>query len=172
MALFAETSRDRAIPVVKLVMTIRILAAFIALCLNTLAFSQVSNSGAPSNARLRSFLEMVNEPVVLPIPSPASTRILRDRVYKKTPTTELKLDLYRPQNDNVVPIVVLIHGGVSDDLPLRPKDWGLYQSWGRLIAGSGIGAITFNHRVGFPDPHLKEGQEDLRDAIKFVKSQA
>jgi acetyl esterase/lipase len=56
--------------------------------------------------------------------------------------------------------------------PVRPKDWGLYQSWGRLVAASGLVGVTVNHRVGFPDPTLEAASGDLSDAIAFVRSHA
>src|SRR5439155_25874157 len=71
-----------------------------------------------------------------------------------------------------LPVVFFIHGGVPRDVPVLPKDWGIYRSWGRLIAASGMAAVTFNHRVGYPDPNLAQGAADLADAIAFVRGRA
>ncbi len=42
--------------------------------------------------------------------------------------------------------MILIHGGpIPPNLLTTPKDWGLFQSYGRLLGASGLAAITFNH---------------------------
>jgi acetyl esterase/lipase len=35
-----------------------------------------------------------------------------------------------------------------------------------------MAAVTFNHRVGFPDPNVAQGAADLTDAIAFVRGRA
>jgi acetyl esterase/lipase len=60
--------------------------------------------------------------------------------------------------------------GVYSDVPLKPKDRGFYKSWGRLIAASGMAAVTFNQRLGFPDPNLEQASQDVEDLIGFVRA--
>jgi acetyl esterase/lipase len=98
-----------------------------------------------------------------------------DLVYKRDGALELKLDLYLPEASapgKRVPVVFLIHGGVGPEFPVQPKDWGFYKTWGRLLAASGMGAVAFNHRVGFPDPNLAAASGDVEDAIAFVRNRA
>ena len=118
------------------------------------------------------FLQQVNRPVVYRMPEADTAKVRVNISYKKDPTADfLRMDLYTPANaKSVLPIVILIHGGVESDDPLRPKDWGFYKSWGRLIAASGMAAVTFNHRVGFPDPNLEQGSRDVEDLIGFVRT--
>jgi acetyl esterase/lipase len=119
--------------------------------------------------------ERVNKPVVYQVEGMDRVRVRKDLVYKKDGAVELKMDISTPEKQTPgepLPVVFFIHGGVPADIPVKPKDWGIYRSWGRLIAASGMAAVTFNHRVGFPDPNLAQGAADLTDAIAFVRGRA
>jgi len=119
--------------------------------------------------------ERVGKPVVYQVEGMDRVRVRKDLVYKKDGAVELKMDMATPEKQKpgeLLPVVFFIHGGVPADVPVKPKDWGIYRSWGRLIAASGMAAVTFNHRVGFPDPNLAQGAADLADAIAFVRGRA
>lgn len=49
--------------------------------------------------------------VSAPAEPPATLKAEFDLVYGKTPEQELKLDVYRPKNETVLPACVLVHGG-------------------------------------------------------------
>lgn len=49
--------------------------------------------------------------VAAPTEAPATLKAEFDLVYGKTPEQELKLDIYRPKSDAVLPACVLVHGG-------------------------------------------------------------
>ena len=49
--------------------------------------------------------------VSTPAEAPATLKTEFDLVYGKTPEQELKLDIYRPKSDAVLPACVLVHGG-------------------------------------------------------------
>src|SRR4029453_19452844 len=68
------------------------------------------------------------------------------------------------------PAVIFLHGGAKTDY--APKDWGIYTTWGRLIAASGFIGVTFTHRLGYPDAALEKGAADVRDAINYVRANA
>jgi acetyl esterase/lipase len=120
----------------------------------------------------RDLSDLVNRPVVYSVTGPV--KVTADIVYKKDPTADfLKMDIYTPDEAHgPVPVVVFIHGGVPAGLRLHPKDWGIYKSWGRLVAASGMAAVTFNHRGGFPDPNLEQASQDVNDLINFVRAHA
>ncbi len=120
------------------------------------------------------FAERVNKPVVYQVEGMDRVRVRRDLVYKKD-AIELKMDISTAEKQKPgerLPAVLFIHGGVPPDIPVKPKDWGIYKSWGALIAASGMAAVTFNHRLGFPDPNLAKGNADVVDAIGFVRGHA
>ena len=133
-----------------------------------------SNSSRQISNEERAYLELVNKPVVLTVPGMDSVIVRKDLTYKEAGNTSLKADLYRPRNagNQAPPLVIFIHGGVRPDLSVRPKDWGLFQSYGRLAAASGFSALVFNHRGGFPKTLIPEATEDLADVITFARKHA
>jgi acetyl esterase/lipase len=98
----------------------------------------------------------VSRPVALTVQGTDRVQVLTDRPYGQGDRLH-RFDAYLPERTSgSAPVVLLLHGGVGADVPVRPKDWGLYRSWGRLLAASGYVAIAFNHRLGFPQPMLTE----------------
>jgi acetyl esterase/lipase len=93
--------------------------------------------------------------------------------YTDVENANLLMDVYTPANlstDDRRPMVVLIHGGAGAQY--RPKDWGFFQSWGRLIAAAGMVAVTFTHRLGYPKPFLSEAAADVSNALAYVGANA
>jgi acetyl esterase/lipase len=122
--------------------------------------------------RQKSFEEIVNAPVVLQLPGTAEAKMRTDIRYSSA-DPHLFLDVYSPPSIKrgvKLPVVLFIHGGAGSSS--KAKDWGIYQSWGRLAAASGFIGVTFNHRLGFPAPLLAESAADVADAIDYVRSHA
>ena len=83
--------------------------------------------------------ERVSKPVVYQVEGMDRVRVRKDVVYKKDGAVELKMDISTPEKQKPgesLPVVFFIHGGVPRDVPVLPKDWGIYRSWGRLIAAT------------------------------------
>lgn len=83
------------------------------------------------------------------------------------------MDVYIPPGlgkETRRPVVVFIHGGTGAEN--TPKDWGIYTSWGRSIAASGMAGVTFTHRLGFPKPLVAESASDVASAINYVRANA
>jgi acetyl esterase/lipase len=124
------------------------------------------------SSELEEFKARVSRPVALTVPGMDQVQVLSDRTYGSGDKAH-RFDAYLPtRRDRPAAVVVLLHGGVSADVPFRPKDWGLYRSWGRLLAASGYVAIAFNHRLSFPDPMLAEADQDLLSMLQTVRAQA
>ena len=142
--------------------------ALVLLAIAVRAFAQ------PSPAEIRrkeapSFAELVSLPLVYQAPHLETVSVMRDLVYRKTPGGDLRMDIYLPKNSRRDhPVAFFIHGGVSPDE--HPKDWGIYRSWGRTIAASGIIAVVFNQRLGYPARRYDEGFSDVREAMEYVRS--
>ena len=120
----------------------------------------------------KSFEEIVNAPVVLELPGMAEVKV-RGNLRYSAADPNLLLDVYSPPSMKrgvKYPVVLFIHGGAG--AVSRPKDWGIYQSWGRLAAASGLIGVTFTHRLGFPAPLLGESVADVADVIDYVRSHA
>jgi len=127
---------------------------------------------APSPPSAAEFVERVNRPVALTVPGMERVQVLADRKYGPGDALH-RFDAYLPERrGGPAPVVLLIHGGVGADVPVRPKDWGIYRSWGRVLAASGYVAITFNHRLAFPEPMLTEADQDVLAMLETVRADA
>ena len=83
----------------------------------------------------------------------------------------LEFDLYRPAA-TTAPCVFLIHGGpLPANLLTTPKEWGWFQSYGRLLAASGMAAVMFNHRFFGPD-QLPDATADTQAVFRYVRENA
>jgi acetyl esterase/lipase len=81
------------------------------------------------------------------------------------------LDVYRPAS-TPAPGIVFVHGGpLPRELGFLPKDWGVYQGYGRLAAASGLVGVTFNHRFhGYGD--IETAAADVAAAVDYVRAHA
>ena len=128
----------------------------------------------PSEAeRLAQFQAAADRPVVLTIPGMDRLSIRRDIIYKRDGATSLAMDVYTPPSlpaGSTRPAVIFIHGGLPASLAsMKPKDWGVYQSYGRSVAASGLAGVTFNYRMAYPDPDLEGAASDVTDLISYVR---
>lgn len=123
--------------------------------------------------RARRMAELVNRPVVYKVPGMDQVSVKKDLTYKKIDDPNVKMDVYTPPGlaaGEKRPAVVFIHGGAASQF--RPKDWGVYQSWGRLTAASGMAAVIFTHRLGFPQTAILDGASDVADALSYIRANA
>lgn len=119
--------------------------------------------------------ELLQRRVVVSIPGMHDVTIHRDLRYKPAGDSEFLMDVYLPTSRSTatrVPIVMFVHGGpIPPDLRPQPKDWGQYQSFGRLIAASGIACVTFNHRY-WSQTDLDTPASDIAAAISYIRENA
>ncbi|HJZ68156.1 MAG TPA: alpha/beta hydrolase [Blastocatellia bacterium] len=117
--------------------------------------------------------EIVNMPVVYRVPGMDKVTVKSDLKYTTASDPNLLMDAYIPPGlgkNERRPAVVFIHGGATS--AFRPKDWGIYKSWGRLVAASGMIGVTFTHRLGYPKPLLAQAASDVSAAISYVRANA
>jgi len=110
-------------------------------------------------------------PVVYQLPGMDAVRVHSNLKYSDVDNPFLLMDVYTPaslSSGATLPIVMLIHGGPGAQY--KPKDWGFFQ--GRLIATSGMAAVMFTHRLGYPKPSLAEAALDLSNALDYTRSDA
>ncbi|MEX2088498.1 MAG: alpha/beta hydrolase, partial [Bacteroidota bacterium] len=123
----------------------------------------------------KAFLESVNKPIAYSTAGMENVRVLKDLAYKKTDNPNLKMDVFIPSGllqSTMRPAVILVAGGSGKDGEYEVKNWGFYQSYGRMLAASGLVAITFTHRLGFPELAIAEGAEDLEKLIDHLRNNA
>ena len=91
--------------------------------------------------------------------------------FKSADGDPLLFDLYSPiaaPTGVRAPAVILIHGGpVPPNLLTSPKDWGLFQSLGRLIGASGLATVMLNHRF-FGFDRIRDAVADIDDLLSYV----
>ena len=112
-------------------------------------------------------------PVVYRLPGMDTVSVHSNLKYSDVDNPFLLMDVYTPpklSKGDRRPIVLLIHGAAGAQY--KPKDWGLFQSWGRLVAAAGMVAVMFTHRLGYPKPLLTEGASDLSDALDYIRADA
>jgi len=117
--------------------------------------------------------EIVMMPVVYSVAGMDQVRVQKDLKYTNNANPNLLMDVYIPPmlpKDQRCPAVVFIHGGAETQY--TPKDWGIYVSWGRLVAASGLIGVTFTHRLSYPKPLLAEAAQDVLDAINYIRTNA
>lgn len=111
--------------------------------------------------------------IVYVVPGMERVRVRKNLIYKRVGRAELKMDVYSPLSSHRGdrrPAVIFIHGGrIPPNLRTTPKDWGVYISFGQLVAASGLVGVTFNHRFYSWDS-LNDSQSDLMDLIAYVRN--
>jgi predicted esterase len=104
-------------------------------------------------------------PVAYRVPDMDSVNVQSDIAYKVTARGELSMDIYYPigsQDGDRHAVVILVHGDAPGQQNLKAAV--PFVSWGRLIAASGLSAITFNRRSSTPD--------DITDLLSYVRDHA
>ncbi len=123
--------------------------------------------------RAKTPAERVTPPVVYQLPGMDDVTVHSNLKYSEIDNPFLLMDIYTPSSASEkadFPIVVLVHGAAGAQY--KPKDWGLFRSWGRLIAAAGMVAAVFTHRLGYPKPLLAEAALDVTNAIDYICDRA
>ena len=119
----------------------------------------------------------LSRPIVYSVPGMDKVDDRPNIVYKRDGRDEMKMDIYIPPGltaDARRPAVIFIHGGPLGQSPSPgAKDWGVYRSYGRLMAASGLVGVTFDHRyVSMKVKDLETSFADVEEAIRFVRANA
>jgi len=135
----------------------------------------VSTSAAQNNLPddVRAMAKKVMMPVVLKVPGMDEAKVVHNLKYTKSDDPNVLMDVYVPPDlseNEKRPVVIFLHGGAKTDY--TPKDWGVYTSWGRLIAASGFVGVTFTHRLEYPNASLEKAAADVLDAVKYARANA
>jgi acetyl esterase/lipase len=150
----------------------------IAILLVILTFVSTSSAQQPQRGELEDppwLKELAPKRIVYSVPAMEQVKLRKDLTYKRAADAELKMDIYSPVGSQAGarrPAVVFIHGGrIPPNLRSKPKDWGVFISYGQLVAASGYVGVTFNHRFYTWDS-LGDSQSDVNDLIAYVRSNA
>ena len=130
-------------------------------------------SPQPTPTPRPSLRDLVMKPVVYSVPGMEKVEVRSNLKYTNVDNANLLMDVYTPPGlakGERRPAVLFIHGGAGAES--RPKDWGIYISWGRLVAASGMVGVTFTHRLGYPKPLMRESAADVEAAVAYVRANA
>ena len=108
------------------------------------------------------------------IPSTTAGRyqVQRDIPYLEEADPAALMDIYLPDGavpDDGHPLVLFLHGGPLPPMDERPwpKEWRIFQDYGRLAAAKGLAAVVINHRyVGYEG--LVQAMSDVQQAQRFL----
>jgi acetyl esterase/lipase len=119
--------------------------------------------------------EMLKAPVVYTAPGMDKVEVSEGLVYRTDGAASLKMNVYKPAGLAASarrPAVFFLHGGAAvtgpSNLP-KPTEWGVYQTYGRLMGASGLIGVTFNQRIG-TSPEV--GFADVQAAMDYVRAHA
>lgn len=128
---------------------------------------------APTPTPRPSLHDLVMKPVVYSVQGMEKVTVKSNLKYTDADNPNLLMDVYTPPGlakGERRPAVIFIHGSAGAEA--RAKDWGVYVSWGRLAAASGLVGVTFTHRLGYPKPFLIDAESDVRAAVNYVRAHA
>jgi len=140
-----------------------------------LSFAMATTPVAAQNnlpPEVREQARKVMMPIVYQVPGMDKVKVVSNLKYTKTDDPNILMDVYLPPDvrpDEKRPAVIFLHGGAKT--AYTPKDWGIYTSWGRLVAASGFVGVTFTHALEYPGS-LEKGARDVRAAIDYVRANA
>jgi acetyl esterase/lipase len=120
-------------------------------------------------------LAMLRAPLVYRTPEMDNVSVRLDIAYRGAAEGGLLMDVYAPPalgQGERRPAVLFIHGGpISPALPLVPTAWGVFRSYGALVAASGWIGVTFSHRFYGYD-QIETAADDIAAAVAYVREHA
>jgi acetyl esterase/lipase len=140
-----------------------------------LVFAMAATPVAAQNnlpPEVREMARKVMRPVVYKVPGMDKVKVIQDLKFTTSDDLNVLMDIYLPPDlsrDEKRPAVIFLHGGAKT--AYQPKDWGIYTSWGRLVAASGFVGVTFTHSLEYPGS-LEKGARDVRAAVGYVRANA
>jgi len=135
------------------------------------AFPTTAQNNQPDD--MREMARKVMMPIVYRVPGMEKVKVIQNLKYAKSDDPNILMDVYLPPNlakAEKRPAVIFIHGGAKPEW--TAKDWGVYKTWGRLVAASGFVGVTFTHRLEYQSKSLENAAQDVRDAITYVRANA
>jgi acetyl esterase/lipase len=154
-------------------MSYRALALFCLALLTLPATAAARQQSTPTPVTRPSLRDLVMKPVVYTVAGMEKVTVKSNLRYTTADNPNLLMDVYTPPGlakGERRPAVIFIHGSAGAEA--KAKDWGIYVSWGRLAAASGMVGVTFTHRLGYPKPFLNEAASDVEAAIAYVRANA
>lgn len=135
--------------------------------------AQTKPAPSATPAAQRSMRDIVMPPLVYRTAGTENVNVKKNLKYTSADNTNLLMDVYSPPNMSKTerrPAVVFIHGSAGAEA--TPKDWGLYNSWGRTIGASDLIGVVFTHRLSSRKTSLEDAGNDLTEALNYIRANA
>jgi len=145
--------------------------AILFIAFSATAFPTAAQTNQPD--QVREMARKVMMPVVYRVPGMHQVKVIQNLKYTRSDDPNILMDVYLPPDlarAEKRPVVIFIHGGAKPEW--TAKDWGIYKTWGQLIAASGFVGVTFTHRLEYPSKSLENAAQDVRAAITYVRANA
>jgi acetyl esterase/lipase len=145
--------------------------AVLLIAVGATAFPTIAQNNQPDV--VREMARKVMMPIVYRVAGMEKVKVIQNLKYAKSDDPNILMDVYLPPNlvkAEKRPAVIFIHGGAKPEW--TAKDWGIYKTWGQLIAASGFVGVTFTHRLEYPSKSLENAAQDVTDAITYVRANA
>jgi acetyl esterase/lipase len=141
--------------------------------LSALALGTAFAQEAPAPKAAAPPADILSRRIVLEVEGMDRVVVRRNQPYRVVDELRLPMDVYVPAGlpkDARRPAVIFIHGGpVSPEM--SPTEWGVYRSYGELVAASGLVGITFKHRLNALADYGKAAG-DVNALIDHVRAHA
>lgn len=124
---------------------------------------------------MRDLNDLRSKRVVLTLPGMDDVRVTKNVVYKTVDGIDLTMDMYRSGgigSFKPLPAVILVSGTGPWETLRDIKNWGVYVSYGELIAATGLVAVTFTHRSPSAPLDLNMVAEDVDDAVAYIRKES
>ena len=109
---------------------------------------------------------MRREGVLFHVHGMESVAVQRDQSW---PGSHLVFDVYTPPEPAVRPAVLFVHGDAPPERLQHLKEHPQYASWGRLVAASGLVAVTFNRRSTEGGTRAAEAEAEVRAMLAGLR---
>lgn len=110
--------------------------------------------------------DLAKKQVVYQIPAMEDVHVKRNIEYRAATPDAMTMDIYYPpklRSGELSPVTIFIFGYIAPMFGKMLKDTDAYVSWGKLLAASGIAAVTYTYQ---------NPVTDLSAVIKHIKQNA
>ena len=128
----------------------------------------VVHAQAAPDEQVARYLQATRAPLIHPATQEQPRRV-RQEIGKRADGSPLVIDLTLPKpGGKAGPAVVLLHGGLPDEAPIRPSAWRVYNDWGAALAAEGTVGIMFDHSLGFPKQRLDQAMGEVDQVLAWI----
>jgi len=115
------------------------------------------------------YLETTRARLNYPVREEAVERAAHE-VGRRADGSPIVIDLTLPKGcaGKRVPVAILLHGGLPDEAPIRPRAWRAYQDWGAALAQNGVAAVMFDHSLGVPRRRLDQALGEIDAVLAWI----